>query len=142
MHDAAKEFGYSPGKIDKSTYTDPGISLPVLVGDEILSGDSRSARDNGHQLRKKFWANKVDDLSNVCDSIDINGREIRYRLATSSRHVGQSLKEVNMERWNLVNTPSLHATEICWTKSEQSPKVLDSHCQLALLVEGLMFGTQ
>ena len=91
---------------------DPGNFIQyVHVDDELLSGGDQLVRDMVQKLKQRFLVKKVDYLS-------------KYRLITSKRYIDQSLKDMDMEKCNPVNTPGLQVTEKDLATKEQLPEVL------------------
>ena len=115
--EAAKDLGLKPSKIDNSLYMDLGNFIQyVHVDDKLLSRDYRLVRDMVIKLKQKFLVKKVDYLIKAGDKIQIRGRTVErtrlgYRLVTSKRYIGQNLKDMDMEKCNLVSTPGLQVTE-------------------------------
>ena len=112
MAEAARDLGLKPSKIDNSLYMDPRNFIQYVRVDELLSRDDRLVRDMVQKLKQKFLVKNVDYLSKVGDKIQILGRTVErtrqgYRIITSRRYIGQSLKDMDMEKCNPVSTPGL-----------------------------------
>ena len=130
MSDAAKDLGLKPSKKDNSLYMDPDNFIQyVHVDDELLSEADQLVRDMVRKLKQTFLVKNVDYLAKVGDTIEILGRKVertttRYRLITSSRHIDQSLKDMDMDKCNLVSTPGLQVTDKDLATEEHFPEVL------------------
>ena len=97
-----------PSKIDNSLYMDPGNFIQyVHVEDELLSKDDQLLRDMVRNLKQEFLVMTVERT------------KLGYRVTTSSPYIGQSLKDMEMEKCNPVSTPCLQVTEKDLATEEQ-----------------------